>query len=217
MLAVVNVANPSQIHQLDKRRILVIFRMAFLTFIMTGWLRFGVSLYSGHAGRDSLELEDGKAHVEGIAALLGRCENLKLVILNGCSTAGQVNELLKQNIPIVIATSAPVEDRRATEFSISFFEQLAIKRHSIRAAFNEAIDTAKVRGPIKPEICARGKLSIPDEEHRESLWGLYYQDENEELLDSWRLPEKPTQNEDNTLHGLVKQLYNEYSIKSKKT
>ena len=46
-----------------------------------------VFLFSGHAGRDVLALEDGEAYADGIAALLGRCPNLKLVILNGCSTS----------------------------------------------------------------------------------------------------------------------------------
>jgi len=39
-----------------------------------------VFLYSGHAAKDSLALEGGEAFAEGIAALLGRCPRLQLVI-----------------------------------------------------------------------------------------------------------------------------------------
>ena len=66
-------------------------------------------LFSGHAGRDKLLMEDQDARAEGIAELLGLCQRLKLVILNGCSTGGQVERLLAlPNHPAVIATSAPV-------------------------------------------------------------------------------------------------------------
>ena len=50
--------------------------------------RLGLFLYSGHAGRDVLLTEDGASRSGGIAHLLGQCKNLKVVILNGCSTAG---------------------------------------------------------------------------------------------------------------------------------
>ena len=81
-------------------------------------------LYSGHAGRNRLELENGEASAEGIATLLGRCPNLKLVVLNGCSTSGQVDAFLKNNVPVVIATSAPINDERATVFN-NFFRRIS--------------------------------------------------------------------------------------------
>lgn len=83
-----------------------------------------IFLYSGHAGRDKLLLEGQAANAEGIAYLLGQCPNLQLVFLNGCSTKGQVYSLLQKGIPVVIATSAPVEDKKANEFSSRFFQAL---------------------------------------------------------------------------------------------
>jgi hypothetical protein len=146
-------------------------------------------LYSGHAGNNILGLEDGVAEAEGIAALLGHCPNLKLVILNGCSTSGQIESLFQKNVPIVIATSSSVDDKRATQFSIAFFEELALKRTSIRSAFESAIAAAQVTGEIKYEIRSR-LIGYPDMPQT-PLWGLYYQSEQSNLIDTWRLPEKP--------------------------
>ena len=46
--------------------------------------------YSGHAAGDRLITEGEETNAEGIATLLSRCPNLALIILNGCSTDGQV-------------------------------------------------------------------------------------------------------------------------------
>lgn len=167
-------------------------------------------LYSGHAGRDRLELEDGDANADGIAVLLGRCPNLKLVVLNGCSTLGQVDALLKNNVPVVIATSAPINDERAAQFSITFFEELASKRQSIRLAFDAAIAAAKVKGIIDFEIRARGIMRIPVDKNT-SLWGIYHQDNQADELDIWRLPEKPLVDKSNTyIINAIEGIYENY-------
>jgi len=146
-----------------------------------------VFVFSGHAEKDRLELEGGNAEAGGIAALLGRCPNLKLVILNGCSTAGQVNALLEKGIPMIIATSAPVNDFRATQFSITFFEEMAVKRATVKDAFEAAIDAAKVKGKITSEIKKRGVGFSTSPKDSVPLWGLYYQD-NQTNLTNWKLP-----------------------------
>ena len=148
-----------------------------------------VFTFSGHAEKDRLDLEDGSAKAGGIAALLGRCPNLKLVILNGCSTRGQVGALLEKGIPMVIATSAPVDDFRATKFSTTFFEEMAVNRSTVKYAFEEAIAAAKVKSTITSEIKNRG-AGFPDtEEDSIPLWGLYFQDDQEDIVNSWKLPE----------------------------
>ena len=82
--------------------------------------------FSGHAGRDTLLLQEQKANAKGIARLLGMCPKLKLILLNGCSTKSQVVQLLElPNQPVVIATSAPVGDYSATKFATSFFRALS--------------------------------------------------------------------------------------------
>jgi hypothetical protein len=169
-------------------------------------------LYSGHAGRDNLELEDGEANAEGIAALLGRCPNLKLILLNGCSTSGQVEALLENNVPMVIATSAPVNDKRATQFSIIFFEELVQKRQSVKYAFEAAIDSAKVKGNIDSEIRSRG-IGFPKSEQTDKpLWGLYHQDNNADLIDYWRLPQKAIELKTNQyINNSIEGIYLEFA------
>jgi len=100
--------------------------------------------YSGHAGRDQLILEDQAVRAEGIAHLLGQCPNLKLVVLNGCSTQGQVEELLERGVPVVVATNAPVEDERSARFAIRFYQGLS-EHLSINEAFEMAIGEVKAK------------------------------------------------------------------------
>ena len=150
-----------------------------------------VFLYSGHAGSNALFLADGAANATGLAGLLGNCPNLKLVILNGCSTRGQVEALLDNNVPIVIATSRPVNDKKATVFCITFFKELSVHGKTIAEAFNMAIQAAKLDSPLATfDFFTRAigrKNSGPSTEPN---WGLYCNDIHESLLTTWRLPSK---------------------------
>lgn len=130
-----------------------------------------VFLYSGHASRDKLVLEGQSANAEGIAYLLGQCPNLQLVFLNGCSTKGQVYNLLQKGIPVVIATSAPIEDKKAGEFSSRFFQALN-DQCSVKEAFELAKGELMMRYPdVKTDIY--NILDEPGTAAEESLWGLY--------------------------------------------
>lgn len=102
--------------------------------------------YSGHAGDKSILLDDTEANATGIAYQLKESAKkgmLKLVILNGCSTAGQVKKLLEFGIPAVIATNSPVNDFSATEFAVRFFQNLSEKGMNIKNAFFDAIGPAQ--------------------------------------------------------------------------
>ncbi len=152
-------------------------------------LKYNESLFlfhfGGHAGRDSLVQLDGKASIEGIAQLFSQCNNLKVVILNGCSTGGQVEQLLAKGVPIIIATSAPVEDRLATRFAINFYSALE-KGETLNKAFEIAKgDILQVRPNQK---IFRG-FPIPNEDEDAPLWGIFYKEENEALL-NLKLPDK---------------------------
>ncbi len=140
-------------------------------------------LYSGHADRHHLFIEEEGARSEGICQMLSQCDNLKLVVLNGCSTEGQVQALLDAGIPIVIGTSAPVNDKKAKDFSVTFFQNLK-EGASIESAFELAIGAAQVSGQIQVN---RGE----DEAYRAGrksgsktpAWGLFYKEENKEILE----------------------------------
>lgn len=141
--------------------------------------------YSGHAGRDVLVLEDDAAQAGGIAHLLGQCPGLKLVVLNGCSTKGQVDGLLAAGVPVVIATSAPVEDNKATRFGIRFYQALE-SQLSIKEAFEMAI--GEVMG-ADAGIEAHRSFKVPETKAEGPLWGLFWREDKEAVLEE-KLPVK---------------------------
>lgn len=144
-----------------------------------------VFLYSGHAGRDALLLEDQPASAEGVAQLLGQCPNLKLIVLNGCSTAGQVERLLQlPNHPLVIATSAPVDDYAATQFSICFFQALSEQFDTIDRAFQAGLGAAQLTSQAATRA-GRQQLNVTNTQ--EPIWGIYYHAAGEIHL-TWTLP-----------------------------
>ena len=165
-------ANISRIHEY-----LVLFRNNLSVF-----------LYSGHAGKDKLLLDDTNALSAGIAQALGQCSKLKMVVLNGCSTKGQVQELLKQGVPLVIATSAPINDELATNFSIRFFQ--ALKE---QASFGEAFELAVAETLTQKAITVHRDITFDLTEDseikddKEPIWGIFYKEENKAVLDE-KLP-----------------------------
>lgn len=142
--------------------------------------------YGGHADHTSLLLEQETAHAGGIAHLLGQCPRLQLVVLNGCSTRGQVEALLAQGVPVVVATSADVNDKKATQFALRFYQALA-DHASIQTAFDLAIGEIMTRDAgLKDEI-GRG-LSFRKESG--PVWGIHYHKEGESVLEKG-LPSRP--------------------------
>lgn len=143
--------------------------------------------YSGHAGKDRLLLGDAEANAAGIAQLLGRCPNLKLAVLNGCSTKGQVQALLEAGVPAVIATSAPVEDHTAAQFAITFYQAMADSHRSIGDAFQDAAASAQTASgqALKAERARSIVLRTDDRRAEEPLWGLYFREESDL---EWKLP-----------------------------
>jgi hypothetical protein len=127
--------------------------------------------YSGHAGRDLLLLKDQVARSEGIAHLLRQCPRLQVVVLNGCSTRGQV-EALMDHVPVIISTSAPVQDHIACRFSINLYEALE-RGDSLRQGFELALGAAKTEKPIHEYRGIVTRSSASDE----PLWGISYKDE----------------------------------------
>lgn len=97
-----------------------------------------VFCYSGHANQGALFTEGEATQAEGLAILLSQCPNLKLVLLNGCATAGQVDLLLAKGIPVVIATNAEINDYLAKAFALTLFDALLHNK-----TFKEAFEFAK--------------------------------------------------------------------------
>jgi len=145
--------------------------------------RLGLFLFSGHAGRDRLLTEDGDSRAGGIAHLLGQCKNLKVVVLNGCSTGGQVAALHAAGVPLVIATSAPVGDEIAAQFSARLFQALETGL-SIGEAFEQGIGEALSRKEIAVN---RGLDLQPHDQPDEPLWGIFPNPGKPDAA-NWKLP-----------------------------
>lgn len=94
--------------------------------------------YSGHAAPEELLLDNGAAHGESLMQMLALCPNLKLVLLNGCSTAALARKGKELGIPVLIGTNRSVPDLDATVFAKSLFENLRDKNTTIRSAFDYA-------------------------------------------------------------------------------
>lgn len=163
----------------------------YLTLYRDELVLFG---FSGHAGRDRLLLTDGQAHTEGLAQMLGQCKRLKLVLLNGCSTEGQVAMLLAAGAPVVIATSAPVSDDKAAYFSTRFFEAM-LQQLPIREAFEMAKGAVDMKYTGVHWLTGRD-INFDDTgssttaEREAGVWGLFHQAKSEHILD-WKLPVQP--------------------------
>ena len=140
--------------------------------------RLSMFMYSGHADHQNLQLDQELANSRGLAHQLGECAKngkLKLVILNGCSTVGHVDNLLNAGVPVVIATNASVDDRSATEFSIHFFRALTEQRLSIHDAFEQALGPAQTVTQKNLNILQipRGVSTIKNSDDKVPIWGLY--------------------------------------------
>ena len=148
--------------------------------------------YGGHAGGSHLDLEteeggSQKAYVQGLALLLGEQKSLKLVFLNGCATREQVDVLLENGVPSVIATSVQVQDRMATLFATQFYANLS-DHNSISESFDRAsafISTKYKEGKdiVRYTGLKRWMYDKPASEY----WGLYVNEDAENILD-WRIP-----------------------------
>lgn len=106
--------------------------------------RLAIFHYSGHAEGTILSFEDSDGNANGLANKLGIQRNLKLVFLNACSTKEQVELYIKAGVTAVIATSLPVVDEHAMQFSASFYKGLASEL-TIEEAYLSAIGSLKQR------------------------------------------------------------------------
>lgn len=162
------------------------------------WQNIAVFHFSGHANLEELEFADGTGKLVGLSELLKLQNNIKLIFLNGCSTYGHIEAYQKCGVPAIIATSAPVEDEIAADFSSFFYEAFSLEGVTIGEAFQLA------KGKIAllydfydldffpSERSSEGEGTrgpdIPGKKKDTFNWGLYYVDKK--ALD-WSLPYQP--------------------------
>jgi len=145
--------------------------------------------FAGHAGGKKLLLDDGILHTDGLAQFLGEAKkSLKLVFLNGCSTAAQVKALHKAGIPAVIATERPIEDEKAASFALFFYEAFIKNSHSLEGAFNLAAGKlqAQFNKEMQPHEFPQIHRDLEIEEDAPVFaWGLYIHSQKTGILQSY--------------------------------
>ncbi len=169
------------------------FRQNDLQFGLENFLQdLTIFHFSGHAGMSEIVLEDGSAFIKGLGAQMARAlskvpmPRLVLVFLNGCSTRFMKDALLDAGVPLVIGTSAPVEDKKAADFSIDFYTGL-LGGSSIGDSFEQAV--RKLHTYHQGIEVFRG-IQPADYGENEPLWGIFFREQKKGLL-SWQLPLPP--------------------------
>lgn len=99
-------------------------------------------MYSGHAGELQIETAGDALSAVGLANELSQCPNLKLALINGCSSRGHIPYLIDRNIPLVIATEAPIGDKAATIFSTTFWKEMS-EDNTVSNAFELGLRNAQ--------------------------------------------------------------------------
>lgn len=162
--------------------------------------------FAGHAGEQALNFEDQSAGIQELANLMAeQKDSLKLVFLNGCATADQVEHIHNMGIPVVIATQRAIDDKNAQVFASRFYSALA-NHYSLKGAFQHAktylklkfgkdIDmfrssTSVAELDYAPNGSTLRAMDFSRKEKKDSIpWGLYLaEDASEEMLD-WKLPQ----------------------------
>jgi len=137
---------------------------------------FDIALFnfSGHSGETHFTWGDNLVHKDGILQQIKNSVSsgtLKLVVLNGCSNAGQVKDLRKVGVPVVIATSAPLEDQSAKEFARRFYLNLFEKENTIQAAYEDALGAAQ--NGTANKLAVVEDFDLENADPAQPLWGIY--------------------------------------------
>jgi len=150
----------------------------------TEYQRVAIFHYGGHANGTQLHLVDQKTGATPLARLLAaQAPHLQLVCLNGCATYAQVEYLLDLGIPAVVATHCPIDDDKAAEFAIQFYELLA-KGKTIREAFTLATNKLEAKGKLVPRdwVIERGSARNQTKNRPQNPWGLFVHPQHMKVL-----------------------------------
>lgn len=112
--------------------------------------------FSGHAGKDSLWLDDGEITdsvgsalpFSTFAKIMGTTDTPPaLVVLNACHSANASAALLEAGIPAVIGMSESISDEAAAAFSSKFYAAIASDQ-SLEMAFRQACVALEASGLV---------------------------------------------------------------------
>ncbi|MCB0636372.1 MAG: NACHT domain-containing protein, partial [Lewinella sp.] len=128
--------------------------------------------YGGHSDSDFLELQGAEGSAKNLGEKIGQQSFLKLAFLNGCRNYGQVETLLDHGVPVVIATTALIEDQRAVALARQFYQALA-NGHSIGEAFASARTYLLDKYPPLGATFRDAGFVIPAGASVDFEWGIY--------------------------------------------
>lgn len=134
--------------------------------------------YSGHAGGKGVELwnvdsnGNSLAYAKDLAAYIGSMNRVKMAVLNGCSTMEQIQYFAQAGIPIVIATSRPIEDKIAQAFTGYFYEHLLAGK-TVLEAFTQANLLIGADSNLQGIVKQFRGVDFTDEEDKLPLYQLY--------------------------------------------
>ena len=98
--------------------------------------------FAGHTTSDLWKLHEGMVNASGMAEVLKFQNSIRLLFLNGCHNHAQVEAFAKANIPVVIATSQPINDQQAQVFATEFYKKLVANK-TLNTSIAEAYHWAK--------------------------------------------------------------------------
>lgn len=153
--------------------------------------RIGLIHYGGHASGKGLLIDNQRANANGLANLMGLEPNLQFVFLNGCATKPQVELLQKNNVRVILATSSPINDGKATNFAIRFYQNFTFfnNQNTLQDAFNHAKSYIETTETTPITISTRGFVFDNEEMISPFQWALYTHPDFENAI-NWKLPRK---------------------------
>ena len=127
--------------------------------------RIALLHFAGHASGSALLMQgdDGSpeiANADAVAEFVALHPGLGFVFLNACSTAGQVEALLKAGVPAIIATDFDVNDAVATEFAGRFYREV-VNGSTLRHAFDSASAAVRANDRLKLAASTREIVGVP--------------------------------------------------------
>jgi hypothetical protein len=127
--------------------------------------------FSGHGSKEGILLRGDPSDVKVPAASLARLfrdRGIELVVLNACFSDHQA-EALKGAIPVVVGTTASLDDEAARRFSTAFYRTIG-NGYTISDAFRDGCDVVdannledvfKLHGDADLTLCGRSAHGFP--------------------------------------------------------
>jgi len=135
--------------------------------------------FAGHSSAQQLETNDETVYSHHIADVFADWSNKpRLVFINGCSSAGQVDDFLDAGIDCVIATYKPIGDKIAAHFAKEFYAVLLSNptQVTLANAFKRAGSVVLLGEPRKARSLHIEALHTAKKEWD---WGLFSRNEGE--------------------------------------